>query len=500
MIILGAADAATRRGQVLAWATVNQLLRCYGVFETVTVHCPDVALAAELPNLSGGTAPGTLHQVLANLAAATADPERRGPRLAIQPTGTALAAKTNGVTLVLGTEYADSLASIAEATAGPTWLVTAGAWKLCISTPAALVGIGAARLPCLDEADPISVAAWLASALACAEAFKHVGELKDGRGRMIEAFSVNLWTLTGSDGFAELGTPEGPITPPAVPAHYVAGAGAVAEGYLTALATSDVSAEIALLDDDILDETNLNRHILAAWSDLGTEKAPLAHDRLTGSRTRIFPITSRWGDYVAIPPTERPARPQRLKAEEANSRYGLVISAVDRDNSRISIAASRPDVVLGGSTNGLAVEIGRYQAGSKWQCLACASRPGPEQTIEEAAKDLAAMTESELEAVAEEQCLDLIAITSYLQHPRCGTLGEREVQRFAAFAQPDWSVSFVSVASGALLAARMLSHVGRDDTEVTDAEGDTLRLWLGNATLGRTAHRRRTDCSICGHR
>lgn len=35
----------------------------------------------------------------------------------------------------------------------------------------------------------------------------------------------------------------------------------------------------------------------------------------------------------------------------------LVISAVDRENSLTSIAASRRDMILGGSTNGLAVEL-----------------------------------------------------------------------------------------------------------------------------------------------
>ena len=78
---------------------------------------------------------------------------------------------------------------------------------------------------------------WLAAALACGEVFKHAGRIREGKGRLIEAFSVNLWTLTGSDGFAELAGPDGPAHPPLLPAHYVVGAGAVAEAYLSVLAS-----------------------------------------------------------------------------------------------------------------------------------------------------------------------------------------------------------------------------------------------------------------------
>jgi hypothetical protein len=32
-----------------------------------------------------------------------------------------------------------------------------------------------------------------------------------------------------------------------------------------------------------------------------------------------------------------------------------------------------------------------------------------------------------------------------------------------------------------------------------EAEGDTLRLWLINATIGRTAHQRNPGCPVCDH-
>ena len=144
------------------------------------------------------------------LAAATAEPGGVGPQLAVR-TGSAVPYGTaDAATLVLGTEYARTLAEAAPA--GPAWLVTAGAWKLAIASSAAISAGLAAGLPCLNEAGPVTVAVWLAAALACGEVFKHVGRIRDGKGRLIEAFSVNLWTLSGSDGFAELAGPDGPAT------------------------------------------------------------------------------------------------------------------------------------------------------------------------------------------------------------------------------------------------------------------------------------------------
>lgn len=495
-VVIGDADAATGRGQMLTWAVVNLLLRCYGVLESVTVTCPDTSLAATLPRVSSGSTPRTLHEALSVLAAATAKPGGSGPRLAVRTGSAVPRATADSAMLVLGTQHASTLVKAAPTDA--MWLVAAGAWKLAIATPTAIPDRETARLPRLDEAGPVSVAVWLAAALACGEVFKHAGRIREDRGRLIKAFSVNLWTLTGSDGFAELTGHDGPAQPPLLPAHYVVGAGAVAEAYLAVLASSDVTTAVVLLDDDVLGDTNLNRHILAGWVDIGEAKVLLARERLAGSRTEIFPVIGRWDGYLSAPPAERPTRPGSLTADEAAGRYRLVISAVDRNDSRISIAAARPQVILGGSTSGLQAEVDRYQDGSGWQCLACGSFPEPLPSIEQATADLAGLTAAELEAAAHERNLDLDALRDYLSRPACGTLGEREVRRFAAFTRPDWSVSFVSAASGALLAARALTHAARDDAAQTKAEGDTIRLWTAAPAIRRTAHRPYPGCPVCG--
>jgi hypothetical protein len=74
----------------------------------------------------------------------------------------------------------------------------------------ALKGYGRA---CRDDG-PVSVAVWLASALGCAEAFKNIGQLKEGRGRAIEALVTDDLVVTDAPSPVEPG-----LGPGASPRH-----------------------------------------------------------------------------------------------------------------------------------------------------------------------------------------------------------------------------------------------------------------------------------------
>jgi hypothetical protein len=121
-------------------------------------------------------------------------------------------------------------------------------------------------------------------------------------------------------------------------------------------------------------------------------------------------------------------------------------------------------------------------------------------SLEKAADELRHMSQAELDVVIDGHGLDGDAVRAYLRSPECGSLGERDVNRFrSAGSQPDWSVAFASAASGVLTAARMIKEIAGDDAEPAAmvASGDTMRLSFLSSRLFRTAHRRRPGCPHC---
>ena len=525
LLIVGSTAANCPRGQVMAWAAVDMLARFNDVISELDVQCADAAVLVWLPDLSPQGRPAapacSLAAALARLAAAvfgsaddgavrvqvtTCPPHNTTcpPDNEHVPTASDAAAgmdpasiSPRTLTLVLGIPGAD-----VRGRARPgdqTWLVTADNWTMCVATLSGLSQAGEC-LPRLDAPGTVTLAAWLAACVAAGEVFKHIGDLDPQRGSRPDVISANLWTLSGGPGAAHCAGPQGPRDAPVIPPHYLAGAGAVAEAYLAALATSAACTQIAVLDDDFISGKNLNRHLLAGPADLEHPKAVLAARRLDGSAVRVWPLPQRWQDFVTTQHAERGARPDELAADESQLRLRLAVSAVDRNDARTSIAALRPDLVIGGSTNGLSAEVSRYEAGGPWQCLACANPPEITMSLEEAADELRRMSQAELDTVIRDHGLDGVAVRAYLCDPECGSLGERDVGRFrSAGPRPDWSVAFVSAASGVLTAARMIKENTGDAAEhaAMAAAGDTIRLSFLSSRLYRTAHRRRPGCPHC---
>lgn len=502
-VIVGPTAATTARGQLLTWVTVNLLLRCYGALDTVAVRCAETTLIKPLPTLdTDAAAASTLRQSLRELAAALADPTREYPTLQLIDTPPASDTPA-AATLLIGFDHPADTGVATESPATQAWVLSASSWKAAVVSAAARGGIDTGALPRLDAPGDVMVGVWFAAALGVGEAFKVLGRLRPDAGRFIDVLSADLWNGTIGDCLDALAGDDGPVDGLTLPAHWVAGAGAVGQAYLAVLSTSEVDTDIGALDHDDLDDGNLNRHIVAGVADIGAGKAPLAQQRLATSRTRIVALPYKWQVWVGTHPDSKPPLPAPLADQSRNQRYGLVISAVDKNDARTALAGSHPAVVFSASTNGLNVECGRYGRDSPWQCLGCASPLVAARTLEHAAAELRDRSDPELAALAARAGVDADKLREYLDNPVCGTLGEREMAKFAAFTRPDWSVSFVSVAAGTLLAARVLRHVGglgNDDALLQrgyPADGDTLRLWMATARFARTAHRRRRDCPIC---
>lgn len=498
-IVVAPSAADTARGQLLTWVTANLMLRCFGAIDTVTITCADHPLVLALPTVANAAkvdapiAPTTLHPALVALRDGIAGRETEKPALNLKQE--VQADQPVAATLYIGGEPADH-------TDHPAWILHASNWKATIVASDAIASIGHQEQPEVSEPGEVMVAAWFAAAIGVGEIFKVVGLMRADAGKRIDVLAADLWSGVIGIGPEALRGPDGPSDSNSLPSHWLVGAGAVGEVYLAVLSTSRVDCDIAVVDHDVLDDPNLNRHVVAGIADIDGPKAGLAVDRLGNRTTRLHPLEMKWNVVASTHPDDLPALPSEL-IDQARNGYRMVISAVDKNRARTDLAAAHPDLLFSASTYGLAVEVGRYSPTSPWQCLGCASPVHAESTVEEAAQILRGLTDAELEVEAARAGLDLAALRSYLAEPKCGTLGEREIAKFAAFTGPDWSVSFVSALAGALLAARVVRHLVETSGDEPDArehhpDGDTVRFWLHNATWDRTHHRRRRDCPICG--
>jgi len=130
--------------------------------------------------------------------------------------------------------------------------------------------------------------------------------------------------------------------------------------------------------------------------------------------------------------------------------------------------------------------------------MMCFNKPEPaDRSIEELAADLRKLPTEQLRCRAEAVGANSQAIEAYLTNPRCGYLGEGEIAKFRGEAI-DWSVGFVSVAAGTLLAAQLLKFVLIGREAFPENKGNSLRFSFLNPCPRWTKHRRRLDCDCAG--
>ena len=132
----------------------------------------------------------------------------------------------------------------------------------------------------------------------------------------------------------------------------------------------------------------------------------------------------------------------------------------------------------------------------EWECLKC-SNPidGKISTIEEEVGLWQALSAQERQQRAEDYGLDHAAIEAYLSAPKCGTLGEQEIGKSRVLRNRDWSVGFVSVGAGVLLAAKVIqSEIAGSGQAFSEHLGQALRFSFLNPAPVVTAHRRAPTC------
>ncbi len=191
-------------------------------------------------------------------------------------------------------------------------------------------------------------------------------------------------------------------------------------------------------------------------SDEGSPKAKLVERVFAPVGITSFASELQWPQYaLELPHVGQSADLQRREGEY---RYELVMSCVDKNQPRHAIQAYWPRYVMGGSTDGFGIQVAAYDMETRYECLMC-SNPitATLMTIEGAAESLRGVPLRERREMLIARGLDADVIEQYLNDPKCGELGERELTKFMEHGgNPEWSVGFVSVAAGTLLAAQLM--------------------------------------------
>ena len=357
-------------------------------------------------------------------------------------------------------------------------------WRAWIGTEANL------RVPIAPLTDTNPLGPYFAAALGAGEVFKRARGLI--RGRYAEDFGYSLWT--GQEGrWSDLkdGPPIfGTVLPPA----YLIGAGAVGQGVWALLAAADLaSAYLVTIDDDTHDRTNFNRCFVAGVEDDGQPKvdAVTRCRRAAGLDGVEFKGTLQ--DYVAR--VDRDDLRADVAALEAEDRYPIVISAVDKGTSRQDIQGLAPDLVLGGSTVGLSAKANLYDMTPGAPCLAC-HNPAETYGVRAMEQKVRTMTEPELRLFLDGKVNNIDEVVTYLLGAeKCGEVGEADFRDFATRSEPEFSASFVSMAAAVLLAGRWLARACFADVEVARPRMSTL-AFKGLAS-GDDALALDTRCAAC---
>ena len=133
----------------------------------------------------------------------------------------------------------------------------------------------------------------------------------------------------------------------------LAGAGAVGSSFLYSAREVDVlDATVRAVDDDVVDETNLNRCPAFFVSDIGRPKA-VAAEAMSRGGLRVAGSVARLGEYLG-----------------GNGGLDAVVSAVDNRDARLGVQFDLPRVVFHGATGGAVAAVSVIKLPEN-ACLCC---------------------------------------------------------------------------------------------------------------------------------
>lgn len=252
---------------------------------------------------------------------------------------------------------------------------------------------------------------------------------------------------------------------------FLVGCGAIGNGFIWAMRELANKGTLHVLDDDVLDVTNLQRYMLTVPGDEGVHKTELARRWLSSTALELKAHSECWETFVS---------------NGTNWHFDRVAVAVDTKEARIRIQSSLPRVVHNSWTQRGEAGVSRHGFVGEEACMACLYMPGeaalnydqlvqkalklPDQLLMEVRRRLDLRLTNErpfLELMASfgiplEQLLPFEGKTleDLYQKGACGgavlALRDGDVAR-----RIEVPMSFQSALAGILLAADVYAEVGR---------------------------------------
>lgn len=418
--------ASSRGGQHLAWMLVNLLSRQFKVVREILLDVPPARL---LDAVAPFGAKDTLVDSLVECVRLVG-----GPHV--------------GVRVDAGRDLADVSLGIGQVQRSGVehWNLYADGWRY-------FVGVGSS--PC--QKPPLSgltIGPYLCASLAAGEVFKLFRGMKPGKGERIGCHLASAWTLSTGSSWEALD--EGPEldTFRRLPHFYFAGAGAVAQAAAVCLGNSGFQGQCTVIDRDALDLSNDNRYPLSNRENDKAEKAALLSNYLA-SHGFVAMSAADWWEGFSIS-KGRWAPDAETAALERAYKFPIVLSCVDRNEPRHAIQQALPQLIIGGSTDGLTAKASIVDLGLGTACLKCHNPiRSRNATVRQRIELLQTMSDEQRRAFCEAHEVDPETVARVLAPSACGRLSEGDLSRFAADS-PEMSVGFVSVAAGVLTVVQLL--------------------------------------------
>lgn len=267
----------------------------------------------------------------------------------------------------------------------------------------------------------------------------------------------------------------------------VAGIGAVGAAWVHAMwAYEEASGSVILVDADAegVSGTNLNRGVLFTREDVGKPKAEVVAHYAQSGLLRWDPRQGRFQDVVTV--VERP---------------DLLVSAVDTNSARDALQERYTARIIGGSTRDLRSELyasGQPGVGACLRCFNPPEAPIPDEVVRSTAID----DDYAIAELARTHGISVESVRQRLSAGACDVVTERLMQQLreraeSQDAQPQFSVGFVSVMAGTMLAAETVKSLS-GLRPIAASERSTVQFWKpASAVDGRGLVLREERCPRC---